>query len=357
MNAAIFYGPNDIRIENTNFGQIARTNMNLLKVLSCSVCSYDVRTFRNGNFKVTPPIILGHEICAEVIDEYQGSNFNIKPHTRVCVYPVIPCLDCWYCTNKKFNLCQNLKEIGSTINGGFADYILIPKEIFKIGGIIPVPDNITNEEASLVEPLGCCINSINQIKDFEFDSAIIFGDGPIGLMQLMLLKRFYNIKVAIIGKIKHRLETAKKLGADLVILSIDDTLIDNYIKVIRGMNSKFSPNLIFISNNDPQSINSALKLINKNGKIIVFSGMKNKPGHNKNSSVNIDPNIVHYNQLSICGSFSSNPVNLKEAIDLIDSKQIELSNLITHTFPLEKIKDALSTSESYKGIKSIINRF
>src|ERR1700712_1425524 len=130
MNAAVFYGSNNIQIKDIDI--LKRTNHNshdyLLKVLSASVCSYDVRTFRNGHFKVKPPIILGHEICAQMVEE------------------------------KKYNLCINLKEIGSTINGGFAEYLLIPKTIFEIGGVIPVPDNVTNDEASLIEPLACCIN-------------------------------------------------------------------------------------------------------------------------------------------------------------------------------------------------------
>lgn len=358
MNAAVYYGPNDMRLENLDFSETCKNNMNLLRVLSCSICSYDVRTFRNGNFKVTPPIILGHEICAELVNEYKTSNLSMRPQTRVSIYPVVPCLECWYCKESKFNLCNNLKEMGSTINGGFAEYIVIPKEVFEIGGIIPVPDNITNEEASLIEPLACCINSINQVKDLEFESAIIFGDGPIGLMQLMLLKRFFKIRVTVIGKIKHRLETAKKLGADLVILFEDDNDMSTILQQIREFNGKFSPNLIFISNNNPECIESALKLVNKNGRIILFSGFKNKMYPQKKSfSSEIDPNLVHYNQVSITGSFSSNPVNLKEAMDLVGSGEIELYNLISNTFSIEKIREAFRTSESFTGIKSIINRF
>ncbi|TVP41698.1 alcohol dehydrogenase catalytic domain-containing protein [Candidatus Nitrosocosmicus arcticus] len=358
MNAAVYYGPNDIRLENLDFNEACKNDMNLLRVLSCSVCSYDVRTYRNGNFKVTPPVILGHEICAELVEEYKSSNLYLKPQTRVSIYPVIPCLECWYCHKRKFNLCNNLKEVGSTINGGFAEYIAIPKKVFEIGGIIPVSDNITNEEASLIEPLACCINSVNQVKDMEFESAIIFGDGPIGLMQLMLLKRFLKISVTMIGKIKHRLETAKKLGADLVILSDDDSELSNGLNQIKEINGRFSPNLIFISNNNPGCIKSALKLVNKNGRIILFSGFKNKLYHQKkSSSINIDPNFLHYNQVSISGSFSSNPVNLKEAMDLVDSREIDLHSLISNTYSIDKIKEAFNTSESFIGIKSIINDF
>ncbi len=237
MNAAVFYGPNNIKIKDIDIRK-RKSNEILLKVLSCSVCSYDVRTFRNGHFKVTPPIILGHEICAQIIDEYQSKNFLIKPETRVSIYPIIPCNACWYCAHKKYNLCINLKEIGSTLNGGFAEYILVPKTVFEIGGIIPVLDNVSNEEACLIEPLACCINGINQVKNLEFDSVIIIGDGPIGLMQLLLIKKILNKNVTIIGKIPHRLESAKKLGADFTLLINDKNKDGMIISIIFLKNIK-----------------------------------------------------------------------------------------------------------------------
>ena len=360
MNAAVFYGPNNIKIKDIDIRK-RKSNEILLKVLSCSVCSYDVRTFRNGHFKVTPPIILGHEICAQIIDEYQSKNFLIKPKTRVSIYPIIPCNACWYCAHKKYNLCINLKEIGSTLNGGFAEYILVPKTVFEIGGIIPLLDNVSNEEACLIEPLACCINGINQVKNLEFDSVIIIGDGPIGLMQLLLIKKILSKNVTIIGKISHRLELAKKLGADFT-LSINDknnddninNIFEKYKKLIKNTSSEFSPNLIFISNNNANSLNLALKLVNKNGVVIIFSGIKNQKADD-NGMINIDPNFIHYNQISIFGSFSSTPKDINEAMNLINSKQIYIKELITKKFSLSEIEEALQATESFKGFKSIIN--
>lgn len=361
MNAAIFYGPNNIQIKDISINDDLKGNNDehcLLKVLSCSVCSYDVRTFRNGSFKVTPPRILGHEICAETIEHYKGKDISIKPQTRVCIYPVVPCTSCWYCHNKKFNMCTNLKEIGSTVNGGFAEYVLVPKKIFDIGGIVPVADNISNEEASLIEPLACCINGINQVKDLEFDSVIILGDGPIGLMQLSLLKNFFNnIKIIMMGKIRHRLEKAKDLGADHVLL-LDENDVGNDLRKIREMNGEFSPNLVLVSNNNPNAVNLAFKLVNKNGKIMIFSGIKKEEKNTDNRiEIDIDPNFIHYNQVSVFGSFSSNPNDLMEAMDLVKSEQINLKELITHRFPLKGIDEAIHVSESFSGLRSTINGF
>jgi len=356
MNAALFYGPNNIKIENIDINMKSEDEI-ILKVLSCSVCSYDVRTFRNGSFKVTPPVILGHEICAETLSDYRGKNFTIKSNSRVSIYPIVPCFECWFCENRKYNLCLNLREIGSTINGGFAEFIKVPTKTFEIGGIVPVPEDISNEEASLIEPLACCMNGINQIRNLDFESIIIIGDGPIGLMQLMLLKKvFPKSNITIIGKIGHRLEAAKRIGADKII-EIKDNYMDHDLLSLKEVNGHKSPNLVFISNNNPSSINLALKIVNKNGKIMIFSGIKKIDNKGKIKLFSIDPNFIHYEQISIYGSFSSNPENLREAMSLVSSKEIRLKELITHIFTLTELEKAITTAESFKGLKSIINRF
>jgi L-iditol 2-dehydrogenase len=359
MNAAVFYGPNDVRVENKTIKNDSSENV-LLKVQCCSVCSYDVRTFRNGSFKVKTPIILGHEICATTIDDYNGHKFSIKAGRRVSVYPVIPCLNCWYCNNKRYNLCSYLKEIGSTIDGGFAEYISIPKQIFEIGGIIPVLDNISDEEAALVEPLACCINGINQVKDFEFESAIILGDGPIGIMQLLLLKKANPSKcVTVYGKIPNRLESALKMGADRTyLISEKEVGMKTDIEDIEKFETSQSPNLVFVSNNNPSSIITASRLVNKGGKILIFSGIK-KGTYKGNiiESNNIDYNFIHYNEIGVHGTFSSNPEDLAEAMSLLGRNKLNLKHLINNKLSLLEIEKAFKMAESYNGFKSIINKF
>ena len=359
MNAAFFNGPNEIELRNVDIDRDngVGDNYQVLRVLSCSVCSYDVRTFRNGSFKVKTPVILGHEICAQTIDEYIGDNFSIKANTRVSVYPIIPCYECWYCKHTKYNLCQNLREIGSTVNGGFAEYIKIPSKVFETGGIVPVLGNITKEEASLIEPLACCINGINQVKSLLFESVIIIGDGPIGIMQMMLLKKYFpDIRITMIGKIKHRLEKAQKLGADEVVYFKEENSLDCY-KSLKITDGEVSPNLIMVSNNSRTSIPLAFFLANKNGHIVIFSGIKNNMSKNNPIVNDIDPNLIHYNQISVFGSFSSNPQNLVEAMNLISTDDIKIKELITTTHSLSDIVQAFEVSESYSGFKSVINRF
>jgi L-iditol 2-dehydrogenase len=114
--------------------------------------------------------------------------------------------------------------------------------------------------------------------------------------------------------------------------------------------------LIFISNNNPNSLNLALKLVNKNSHIVLFSGIKNQTQGNIDI-MNIDPNFIHYNQVAVIGSFSSTPKDIKESMNIINSKELDIKKLVSQKFPLFQIKDAFLAAERYVGFKSIINNF
>src|ERR671921_183411 len=376
MNAAVFYSPNNLSVQEIQFptDQDEKGGV-MLKVNACAVCGYDVRVFRNGHSKVTPPIILGHELCGELLETITTTTTTtttstgiIKEGSRVAVCPVIPCLNCRYCYNKQYNLCINLKEIGSTVDGGFAEYIKIPKNIIQIGGLVSVPDNLSNEEAALLEPLACCLNAFSHIgqiiteEDGERSSVVIIGDGPIGLLHLQLSK-LYGAKTIVVGKISARIQKAKSMGADEVIFADDNhqsscketykgTSVDNVLEFTDGIGA----NIVIVATSNPAALDLAMKIAAKNSIINIFAGIP-KENNNNNNAVPIDPNWLHYNQISITGSFSSTPSMLHEAARLASTKEIDLSKIVTHRYSLSNIEEAILATEKYYGLRAVINRF
>ena len=375
MNAAVFYSPNNLSVQEIQFptDQDEKGGV-MLKVNACAVCGYDVRVFRNGHSKVTPPIILGHELCGELLETITTTTTTtttstgiIKEGSRVAVCPVIPCLNCRYCYNKQYNLCINLKEIGSTVDGGFAEYVKIPKNIVQIGGLVSVPDNLSNEEAALLEPLACCLNAfsdIGQIPTAEEEDKgeekrspiVIIGDGPIGLLHLQLSK-LYGAKTIVVGKISARIQHAKSMGADEVIFAADDhqnssskETSDDVLELTGGIGA----NVVIVATSNPAALDLAIKIAAKNSRINIFAGM---PKDNNNNTIRIDPNWLHYNQISITGSFSSTPSMLYEAARLASTKEIDLTKIITHRYSLSNIEEAILTTEKYYGLRAVINRF
>ena len=209
MLAAVFHAPNNIVVQQVPI----RRRKAMLKVSACAVCGYDARVFRNGHRKVRPPVILGHELCGEIQNEIVAGDgdegMTIKAGSRVSVCPLIPCLKCPYCKIGDYNLCVDLREIGSTSDGGFAQYVTIPEQLIRIGGLVPVPDNLTDEEAALLEPLACCLNSYYRMLPIAKESSVvIIGDGPMGLLHLQLFKRLLSLRVAIVGRVPLRMEKA-----------------------------------------------------------------------------------------------------------------------------------------------------
>jgi L-iditol 2-dehydrogenase len=362
MRAAVFSRPNIMDIKDVEFSKDARYEKGvILKVNSCAVCGYDARVFRNGHSKIVPPVILGHEICGEVIKNSTDADTNtIRSGTRVAVSPLVPCLDCWYCNNKQYNMCINLKEIGSTINGGFAEFVHIPQNTVKIGGLVPIPDKLRDEEASLLEPLACCLNAFKNIivptTKEEVGSIAIIGDGPIGLINFQLAKKVFNTRtIVVIGRIESRMQKARTLGADAV-LSFPDNNDKTEIKIILGKVLEFTEgigaNVVIIATSNPIALDFAIKIASKNSKIILFAGMPKGT-----TGIAIDLNWMHYNQISIAGSFSAVPEMITEAVRIASTKMVDLSNIITHRFSLNDIEKAMLTTENYYGLRSVIDKF
>ncbi|MGI0088642.1 MAG: alcohol dehydrogenase catalytic domain-containing protein [Nitrosotalea sp.] len=345
MHAAMFYGPSNMVVEESPFS--LGKNEAALKIDACAVCGYDARVFRNGHRKVKPPVILGHEICGRTLQAINTPDRVLSAGTRVVVLPIIPCLNCWYCNNQQYNLCNNVKELGSTINGGFAEYVKIPEPVIKIGGLVPVPDNLSNEEASLLEPLACCLNGFSRLGQIKPDDVIVIvGDGPIGLLHLQLAKKLYKMRAAVVGKIPFRMQMAQRMEADAVFTYGSDT-----VKDVLDFTCGRGANLVVVATSNPEALNFATKIAAKNSKINLFASFSNC------NSFSSDPNWIHYNQVSITGSFSSTPVILRKAVKLVSDGEIDLSKMVTNRYSLSEIEDAISATEGFHGLRAVVNKF
>jgi L-iditol 2-dehydrogenase len=348
MLAAVFHAPNNIVVQQVPI----RRRKAMLKVNACAVCGYDARVFRNGHRKVRPPVILGHELCGEIQNEIIAGDglTTINAGSRVAVCPLVPCLQCPYCKIGDYNLCVDLREIGSTSDGGFAQYITIPDQLVRIGGLVPVPDNLTDEEAALLEPLACCLNSYYRMLPIAKESSIvIIGDGPMGLLHLQLFKRLLSSsRVAIVGKVPLRMEKARAMGADAVFAYSRETVPD--VLDFAGASS-FGAGVVVIATSNPVAFELATKVSARNSKINIFAGM---PG---GQTFLLDANWLHYNQISITGTFSSTPKMLREATRIASEKTIDLSSIVTHTYSLPEIEEAIEVTEKYHGLRAVINKF
>jgi L-iditol 2-dehydrogenase len=341
--AAVFHGPNNITVQEVEVA----SRQTMLKVNACAVCGYDARVYRNGHRKVSPPVILGHELCGEILQAVKTGDGVLSAGTRVAVCPLIPCLGCRYCQSGQYNLCMDLNEMGSTLDGGFAQYVGLPDQIIRIGGLVPVPDNLSDEEAALLEPLACCLNGLSRTSLPAKDSPIvIIGDGPLGLLHLQLFKRLSGARVALVGKIPSRMEKARALGADIVFENSDHAAQD-----VLDFTGTAGSSITVVATSNPSAFELATKVAGKNSVINLFAGMP------RDQNFALDPNWLHYNQISVTGTFSSAPLMLQEAARIAAEKTVDLSEIVTHRYPLVEIEQAIQATEEYHGLRAVINRF
>jgi L-iditol 2-dehydrogenase len=374
MRAAVYYSPNNILLEDRDDLRPPHSGGRrevLMRVKACAVCGYDVNVYRNGHTKVTTPVVLGHELCGEIsetprIPELQKDQnryaAELTEGSRVIVSPLVPCLRCMYCIRERYNLCINLREIGSNIDGGFAEYVGIPKNTLKIGGLVTLPATLTDEESTLVEPLACCLNGFKHIRSlindaFEDQTFVIIGDGPIGLMHLQLAKRLLGAKVIVVGRVNHRMQMARNFGADFVVDNSNSNNNNNdsptsAIKDVIDLTDGKGANVTIIATPNPVAVKVAAGVAAKNSVVNIFAGM---PRH---INIGFDPNWIHYNQISLTGSFSATPKLIQESIMLVaEKRKIDLSSIITHRCKLDEIYKAFQITEEFLGLRAVINSF
>ena len=191
MKALRFYAPEDVRVEDVPEPECGPDEIKL-KVKNCSTCGTDVKIFYNGHQNLSPPRTIGHEIAGEVVEV--GADVNTtygsdwKPGDRAQVIAAVPCGDCYECNKGWMAVCQNQTSVGYQYDGGFAEYMIVPKQVLKVDGLNRIPDNVGYDEASAAEPFACAINAQELLGIEAGDTVVVFGAGPIGCMHIRIAR-------------------------------------------------------------------------------------------------------------------------------------------------------------------------
>ena len=343
MRAAIFEGVGKIKVKEIEKPSPKRGEI-LLKVMACAVCGTDVRILSHGHPRITPPFIIGHEI-AGMIEEIHGEADGLKEGDRVVVPPLISCGECFYCKNSLPNLCSHKTSIAYELPGGFSQYMIIPHKAVIKGNLIKIPDPISFTEASLVEPLACCIHGQHFLTLSATTAVLIIGSGPIGLMHMQLAKAKGVRQVGLADISSLRIEKAKPFDPDFLIHSAESNLVEEIRRITHGM----GPNAVVVACPSMGAIHQAFEVISKGGEILLFAGLPKEESH-----FSLDVNAIHYSELKLYGSFASTNKTCREAMAFIRDGKINSKKLITHTFPLEEIEAAIEMSRSGKALKVVI---
>ncbi len=312
----------------------------LIKVAYTGICGSDIHTFKGEYKNPTTPVVLGHEFSGEVVEIGEAVT-TVKVGDRVTSETTFSvCGKCEYCQKKEYNLCPYRKGLGTQQNGSMTDYVLAREESIHI-----LPDNLSYEGAALSEPLACCVHAMYQKSTLELqDKIIIIGPGPIGLLLLQIAKEIgaYVVMTGI-TKDKHRLELAKKMGADKII----DTQKDDLATVINEVTDQYGVDKIYDASGSIYAVNQSLPLLRKGGTFVQVGLFKEKM-----NELDIESTIQR--EIRYVGSRSQNPFDWPIAIHLLAKGAIDIQGMITKIYPLQEWRTAFEKVMEGNEIKVLI---
>lgn len=344
MKAARLYGKEDLRIEDVPVPEVGESDV-LLKVKSAAICGTDIRMYKNGvdHIDANTPRILGHEIAGTIEKVGKGVK-NYSLGTNVIVAPNMGCGVCDMCVSGNTQLCPDYEALGINLDGGFAEYCLVPEKAVKQGNIAIVPDGASLKVAAIAEPFSCVYNAFERCNIGPGETVLVFGAGPIGVLHGKLAKLAGASLVMMYDINQDRLEEAKKL--EPVFTIIPPGKLKEEIKRLTGGKGV---NVSITAAPAPQAQIDAMEVAAMNGRVMFFGGLpKDK------SKVPLDTNIVHYKQIWITGTTRSNITQFRKTLQLISDGLVDVSGIVGSTFSIDKIHEAFEHVMQGKGMKTVI---
>jgi L-iditol 2-dehydrogenase len=337
MRVAMYYNNKDIRVEEMPTPQIGQGEI-LLKSLACGICGSDVMEWYRIH---KAPLVLGHEATGEIVDVGEGVT-RFKKGDRVLVSHHVPCNTCHYCLNGNHTVCDSLRSTNFD-PGGFAEYVRVPA-INVDRGVFVLPDNMTLEEGTFIEPLACVVRGQRLARIEPGQTVVIIGSGMSGLLHILLARSLGAGKIIATDISEYRMEMARKFGADSVITAHDD-LPSHLLR----LNSNRLADRVIVTAGADSALNSALQSVDRGGSILFFA-----PG-GPNTHLSVPFNDFWKNCITLLPTYGASPLDIEVAIELISSQRVPVQEMITHRLGLAETEHGFKlVTEAKESIKVVI---
>ena len=336
MKAAVYHGPGDLRVEEVPVRKL-KDNEVKIQVKYCGICGTDIHIFHvdGGCCDVTPPLVPGHEFSGVVAEVGAGVK-TVKVGDRVTGDPNDMCGECYFCKNGMQHFCKNNIGIGTTVDGGFAEYVIMrEKQAYKVS------DELSFIEAAMAEPISCCLHGIDLCNIKAGDTVLVMGGGPIGMIMMQLAKNAGASKVIMSEPVEEKREQALKLGATKTIDPLHEDVEDVLAEYCENVNVVIE----CVGNVHTQA--DAVRFAGK-GATIMYFGLAAPE-----ESFPIRPDDIFKKELHITSSYI-NPYSFERAIQILESGTVELESLITNVVPLDDIADVFTKPEYRRTGKVMI---
>jgi L-iditol 2-dehydrogenase len=345
MQAAVYRGASVVAVEEIPTPEIGAGEI-LIRVEACGICHTDLKKIEHN--LLAPPRVYGHETAGVVAAVGRGVS-KFQPGDRVVAFHHIPCRNCFYCQRKIYAQCAVYKKVGITAGfepagGGFAQYVRVMDWIVE-HGVERIPDGVSFERATLVEPLNTCLKAVVQCDPQPGDFVAVLGQGPIGLMFTMLVKRT-GASVAATDTIDSRLDLAKRCGADM---AWDPRHVDVAAEVKRLTGGR-GADLVIVAASVPGIVNQAMACSRPGSRILLFAQTS------ATERIEASGADICVGERTLFGCYSASIDLQAESAQLVFKGEIPVEELISHRLPLVKICSGfdLALHPGPKSLKIIV---
>lgn len=337
MKAAVYHSLDNIQIEEMEKPKITSHEV-LVEMKACGVCGSDLMEWY---LEKRAPLILGHE-PAGVVVEVGSKVEGLRTGDRVFAHHHVACLTCHYCRHGAYTMCQKFANTHLD-PGGFAEYFRVPVDNLKVD-TLKIPDKISFEEATLIEPIGCGIRAIRKCEIQQGDVVAIIGAGPAGVINTALARLSGSGQILVSDAIDYRLKSARKFGADITV----NVQRENFTETVKSITDGRGADVVVVTAPNVKAYGTALEVCRKGGTVCVFAPTAPE------QAVSISPHKLFFQEIKLIPSYSTSHLETRMALELICSKRIDAEGLITHRFPLSHATEAFQTATRDKECLKVV---
>jgi len=340
MRAQVFHGPGDLRLEELPTPRPEPGGL-VVRVEVALTCGTDVKTLRRGHPVMIPrvPTVFGHEL-AGVVTAVGPGVAGFREGDRVVSANSAPCGQCRLCAADRPNLCEDLLFV----NGAYGEYVALPARLVA-RNVVPIGPRLAPSSAAFAEPLACALLGVERGRVEAGMTTVIFGHGPLGCL-LAMAAGHRGARVVIVGKAGWRLDRIRAMGLGACV---DALAIPDMAEHLRGLTGGRGADVTVDATGRPEVWEQAIAGVGRGGAVVFFGGCA--PG----TSVRVDTRRAHYEELALVGAFHHTPAMIRLAIQLLESKAIDPSPLLTHRMGLEQVKEGLALMERGETMKVLID--
>jgi len=350
MRAAVWDGPGEMSVAQIEDATCPEDGV-LLRVTACGICGTDVRVFYNGDRRISPPWVLGHEISGELIEigsaaAAEMAEAGLQIGDRVHCISTLWCGRCRMCRSGNEHLCVRHELMGFDYPGAYTELVAIPQIALK--NLFLIPDGLSDEEATFADPLSDAICGHKDLQVGLDDTVVVIGTGPVGTAHAAIARLEGAGRVLLLERSSDRLALAREILGEDRITYVDVSDADG-TAVVREQTEQFGADVVIVACSNDRAQEQAMEMAAPRGRVLFFGGLPKGTTH-----IQFPSNILHYGEVQVLGSYASRHRDQVHALDMLAADVGGLRRVISDVVGLDDTAEAFARIRSGGVLKIVV---